>query len=173
MKMKIIIQLLIISLFFACGPRSKIHPASEKTNTSKSENRPNAKFSNGCRIAFRKANGVLYIPVRINGVDMEVIFDTGASDIVISSVEALFMKKQGKLLEEDIQGEAYYQIADGSIAVGTIINLKTVQIGDVVIKNVQATVVDNIDAPLLFGQSALENFGRVNIDYKNNVIEFY
>ncbi len=172
MKMKIIIQLLIISMFLACGPRSKIHP-SEKNNTSKTENKPHSKFSKGCKIAFRKANGVLYIPVRINGVDMEAIFDTGASDIVISSIEALFMKKQGKLLEEDIQGEAYYQIADGSIAVGTVINLRNVQIGSVMIENVQATVVNNIEAPLLFGQSALENFGRVNIDYKNQVIEFY
>ena len=123
-------------------------------------------------VHMQKHNGVYYIPVRLNDVDMDIIFDTGASDIVISSVEALFLIKQGKLTEEDVFGQAYYGIADGSVSVGTVINLKKVEIGGRVLNNVQATVVDNIEAPLLLGQSALSQFGRVSIDYNNNTIEF-
>ena len=103
---------------------------------------------------------------------MEVIFDTGASDITISNLEALFLIKQGKLSEDDILGEAYYQVANGDISVGTIINLRTVQIGDFVLQNVKASVVDNIGAPLLLGQSALAKFGNISIDYSNNTIVF-
>jgi len=33
-------------------------------------------------------------------------------------------------------------------------------------------VVDNIQAPLLLGQTALIKFGKVTIDYNNNTIEF-
>ena len=46
------------------------------------------------------------------------------------------------------------------------------EIGGRVLNNVQATVVDNIEAPLLLGQSALAQFGRVSIDYNSNTIEF-
>ncbi len=121
---------------------------------------------------MKQIGGVYYIPVKINGLEMDVIFDTGASDITISSLEAIFLIKQGKLTEEDILGEAYYQVANGDISVGTIINLKTVQIGDAVLYNVKASVVDNIEAPLLLGQSALARFGNISINYSNNTIQF-
>ena len=81
-------------------------------------------------------------------------------------------EKQGKLKEEDILGEAYYQIADGTISAGTVINLRTVQIANKVLHNVQATVVDNLESPLLLGQSALSRFGEISIDYNNLTIEF-
>lgn len=103
---------------------------------------------------------------------MDFIFDSGAADIVISSAEAIVLLKQGKLKEEDIIGEAYYKIADGTIAEGTVINLRTVQIANKVLHDVQATVVDNIEAPLLLGQSALERFGKISINYNNLTIEF-
>ena len=101
---------------------------------------------------------------------MEVIFDTGASDVVISSVEALFLIKQGKLSEDDVLGTEYYQVANGEISSGTVVNLRSVQIGTKTLSDVRATVVDNMEAPLLLGQSVLDRFESVSIDYKNNVI---
>ena len=38
--------------------------------------------------------------------------------------------------------------------------------------NVEATVVNNIQAPLLLGQTALAKFGKISIDYDNLTIEF-
>ena len=80
------------------------------------------------------------------------------------------MVKQGKLTEEDIIGNEYYQTADGNVSEGTIVVLHTVQIGDRVLRNIRATVVDNIDAPLLLGQSALQKFGKISIDYTKGVM---
>ena len=37
-------------------------------------------------VRMRKCGGVYMIPVKLNGTEMDVIFDTGASDIVISSL---------------------------------------------------------------------------------------
>lgn len=119
---------------------------------------------------MRRESGVCYVTVKINGVDMEVIFDTGASDVVISSVEALFLLKQGKLNEDDIMGTSYYQVANGSITSGTVVNLRSVQIGNMFLTDVRATVVDNMDAPLLLGQSALGRLSSISIDYNNSVI---
>ncbi len=58
------------------------------------------------------------------------------------------------------------------MSVGTVVMLRSVQIGDITLENVEATVVDNINAPLLLGQTALAKFGKVTIDYNSNTIEF-
>jgi aspartyl protease family protein len=123
-------------------------------------------------IKMRERQGVYTVPVEVNGVAMEFIFDTGASDIVLSSAEAMFLYRNGKLSIDDIHGTRRYQIADGTIAEGTLINLRTVKIGNKVLENVEASVVKNLEAPLLIGQSALNRFGRITIDYKRLEIGF-
>lgn len=82
------------------------------------------------------------------------------------------MVRQGQITEDDILGQQQFQDATGGISVGTIIRLKTVEIGGIVLHNVEANVVDNIQAPLLLGQTALSKFGKVTIDYNNNTIGF-
>lgn len=123
-------------------------------------------------IKMKKQNGVYFVPCKINDTEMEFIFDTGASDITMSMTEATFLYKQGKLLDEDFLGTQRYQIADGSIAEGTVVNLQKVTIGKRTIRNVKATIVHNMEAPLLLGQSALATFGKISIDYTKNEIIF-
>jgi aspartyl protease family protein len=115
-------------------------------------------------------SGTYLIPAFINDVKMDFVIDTGASLISISNVEANFLFKQGKLSKEDILGKVNFSDANGDISVGTIINLKEVRLGNRVLKNVQASVVDNSVAPLLFGQSALAKFGKISIDYKRQLL---
>ena len=126
----------------------------------------------GTTVRMRNANGVYYIPITVDGIDMEFVFDTGASAISISSVEAALLLKQGELTRDDVLGQQQMVDATGRISVGAVVNLKTVTIGEVTLRNVEATVVDNIGAPLLLGQSALSKFGKISIDYDNNTIEF-
>jgi aspartyl protease family protein len=123
-------------------------------------------------VKIKKVNGVYEIPTEINGVPMHFIFDTGAGMISISETEAIFLFKQGKLTQEDILGKANFSDANGDISEGTIINLKTVKIGDRILENIQASVVHNLGAPLLMGQSALEKFGKISIDYQRGEITF-
>ncbi|WP_157973004.1 retropepsin-like aspartic protease [Aureibaculum luteum] len=120
---------------------------------------------------MEKVNGVYQIPCKVNGVEMKFIFDTGASDISISKTEADFLVKQGLLKEEDIIGTQKYRIADGSISVGVKITIREIKINDIFINNVSATVIDNDNAPLLFGQSALSKFGRFEIE--NDILRIY
>ena len=116
----------------------------------------------------RNPGGTFEIPCDINGLPLQMIFDTGASDVTISSVEANFMLKNGYLSEKDIKGKRYYQIADGQISEGTTITLRELKIGDAVLRNVDASVVKSQRAPLLLGQSAMERFGTITIDNQNN-----
>ena len=120
-------------------------------------------------IAFKRhGGGTFEIPCDINGLPLQMIFDTGASDVTISSVEANFMLKNGYLSDKDIKGKRYYQVANGQINEGTVITLREVKIGDAVLRNVDASVVKSQKAPLLLGQSAMERFGTITIDNINN-----
>lgn len=103
---------------------------------------------------------------------MEFIFDTGASDITMSLTETLFLYKQGTLTNADFVGKQQYQIANGDVEEGTIVKLKTVEIGSLTLKDVQASIINNEKAPLLLGQSALNRFGKISIDYTKSEITF-
>ena len=116
----------------------------------------------------RNPGGTFEIPCDINGLPLQMIFDTGASDVTISSVEANFMLKNGYLSEKDVKGKRYYQIASGELSAGTVITLREVKVGDAVLKNVDASVVKSQKAPLLLGQSVMERFGTITIDNINN-----
>lgn len=123
-------------------------------------------------ISMRLESGVYTIQVYVNGILMYFIFDTGASLISISLQEVDMLYKQGKLTENDFVGKGQFTDANGDISEGTIINLKTIQIGDRILNDVLASVVDGQNSPLLFGQSALQKFGKVSIDYNRNEITF-
>ena len=120
-------------------------------------------------IAMRKMYGGTYeVPCSVNGLPLKMIFDTGASDVTISSVEASFMLKNGYLSESDVKGKKHYMTASGDIHEGTILKLKEVKLGDAVLKNIEASVVHSQKAPLLLGQSVLEKYGTITIDNVNS-----
>lgn len=124
------------------------------------------------RIPMTHEDGVIYIPVRVNDVPMRFIFDTGASNISISQREANLLYSQGSLTDEDVLGQTRFQDATGHISEGCSVRLRKVQIGQAVLHDVQASVVMNQRAPLLLGQSALSQFGRISIDYDNDYLIF-
>ncbi|MBR1538011.1 MAG: TIGR02281 family clan AA aspartic protease, partial [Bacteroidales bacterium] len=112
----------------------------------------------------RRRGGTYEVPCAVNGLPLKFIFDTGASDITLSSVEADFMLKNDYLSEKDFRGSRKYLTASGSICDGAVVCLKEVKVGDVTLRNIEASVVKNQQAPLLLGQSALERLGSITID---------
>lgn len=121
-------------------------------------------------IPFTKEGGVCKVKCAINGLPLHFIFDTGAADVSISSVEATFMAKNDFLSSSDIIGKQNYQTADGNITEGTIINLKDVKLGSLHLNNIKASVVRNQVAPLLLGQSVLSKLGKIEIDNAKKVL---
>ena len=115
-------------------------------------------------IPFTAANGVTKVNCTINGLPLNFVFDTGASDVSISQVEANFMFKNGYLKPTDVVGKQHYQTADGNISEGTIVNIEKIVFGGIVLDNVRASVVKNQNAPLLLGQSVLKRLGNIEID---------
>lgn len=122
-------------------------------------------------VPFTAANGVTKVDCTINKLPLKFVFDTGASDVTISQVEANFMIKNGYLSEKDIIGKQHYQTADGDISVGTTILLKEVQFAGLILRDVRASVVQSQQAPLLLGQSVLKRLGKIEIDNANRVLK--
>lgn len=119
---------------------------------------------------MENVSGVYMVPAKVNGLPLKFIFDTGASEVSISLTEAIFMAKNGYLDESDIVGTSFAQLADGSVTENTRINFKSIEIGELKIHNVSATIIHNSDAPLLLGQSAIKRLGRIEFDDDNLII---
>lgn len=122
-------------------------------------------------VPFTKEAGICKVKCTINGLPLHFYFDTGATDVTISNVEAQFMIKNDYLNPTDVKGSAYYSTADGNITAGTVILLRKVDFGGLELTNVRASVVDNQQAPLLLGQSVLSKLGKVEIDNEKHVLK--
>ena len=122
-------------------------------------------------VPFFKQGGVTTVNCSINNLPLSFIFDTGASDVSISQVEATFMLKNGYLNSKDIIGKQHYQTADGNISEGTVINLRQINFGGLELNDIRASVVKSQNAPLLLGQSVLQRLGKIEIDNENRIIK--
>jgi len=130
---------------------------------------------NSIKISYTERSGnTITIPVKINGMRLDMIFDTGASSTCITLAEAEYLYSKGNLSKDDIINFEQYQTADGNISVGLRINLREVIIGDkLLLKNIEALVVENQQAPLLLGQSVLKQFREISVDRENRVVKFF
>lgn len=122
-------------------------------------------------VPFVKEGEMCNVKCSINGLPLHFIFDTGASDVSMSSVEATFMFKNGYLKQQDVQGKQNFITADGNISEGTVVNLRNVEFGGLKLNNINASIVKNQRAPLLLGQSVLKRLGRIEIDNAKRVMK--
>lgn len=159
-----------------CSRSDRQRPANERTGSNqvgpitpdekvrpRRTNEPN-------EVQLQETSGVYTIPVTVNGVLMQFIFDTGASLISISETEAAFLYKQGTLTEDDFIEKAEFSDANGDVSEGTIVRLRSVKIGSRTLYDIRAVVVSGGKAPLLLGQSALSQFGKVSVDYAHKTV---
>lgn len=123
-----------------------------------------SKIEEVIEIPFSKDRGVTKVKCTVNELPLHFVFDTGASDVTMSMVEATFMLKNDYLSPDDFVGTAKYVDANGDVAEGAVINLRHVNFGGVELTNVRASVVRNQKAPLLLGQSVLGRLGKIEID---------
>ncbi|WP_052670539.1 YARHG domain-containing protein [Draconibacterium sediminis] len=136
---------------------------------SNNTNGPNAQKL----IYMAKINNIYHVPMRVNNIDMFFIIDEHKDAISISLEEVLFMYKEGSLSEDDIFGTKDFSLANGKIKNDTKIILRELCIGNIILKNIGATIVDDIEAPMLVGKSFLENFSQFTVDYDTGIISVH
>ena len=121
-------------------------------------------------LSMEREGGVYFLPCTINGVGLRFVFDTGANTVTISLTEAMFMLKNGYLDKDDIIGTSYAQLANGEVTENTKIILRKVEIGGIVLEDITASIVHELDAPLLLGQSVIERLGPIQINGRELII---
>ena len=145
---------------------------SESAEASPSESGESVEYvEKVSEVPFTRTGGVTSVKCEINGLPLHFVFDTGASEVTISRIEATFMFKNDYLTAADVIGKARYIDANGDISIGTVINLRKVTFAGLELENVRASVVDSNNAPLLLGQSVLSRLGKVEIDYEKGVLK--
>ena len=120
-------------------------------------------YEKNSSIPLESLNNVYFIKVQICGIPSKFIFDSGASDVLISEsieknlIENNFVSKLNYL------SPSLYRIADGSIVQYRRLIIPEIKVGDLLVKNVIACVSSDKNT-LLLGQSFLERFSSWTID---------
>ena len=159
---------MLSALFSSCDNKQKKPPVDLK---EKEQVELNGEVS----VPYSELGGIKTIPVKLNGVSMDMIFDTGCSGMSISLNELLTMQKNGKFSESDIVGITESTTADGSVVEKGLINLHEVEIGGkdgIILHNVQASVALNQIAPILLGNGVIDAVASVEVDNINKTIKF-
>jgi len=142
--------------------------AAPRTNFGKSDTEKNIRGEVRLK---RNYGGTYEVPVILNGVlKIDFILDSGASDISISPDVALTLLKTGTVRQSDFIGTQKYSFADGTTATSKVFYLREVEIGGFVMKNVKASISNSVNAPMLLGQSLLQQLGSITIDNDRSVL---
>lgn len=115
-------------------------------------------------IQMERDGGVYKIPCTVNGVKMKFIFDTGASTVCMSQTMAQFLLDGEYISYADFKGTGQSVVADGSIVNHSVLVLRDVEIAGLHLHDVDAIILDSQSAPLLLGQSAISELGRITIE---------
>ena len=115
-------------------------------------------------IPLKFENNLHYISTKLNDImTFDFIFDTGASNVLVSSSIFVTFWKAGLITKEDIIGDAKYSIADGSSVNGYKFILKKIQIGNIILTNIEASVMEG--GSDLLGGSVFVKLGKFKLDY--------
>lgn len=93
-------------------------------------------------LKLKKDGGIYLVPCKINGLDFNLYFDTGASLVSLSLKEAKKLIAAGKLKTDDIIGKTQMTIANGQFVNGTIILIRELKIGDLLLKDIEAVITE-------------------------------
>ena len=127
--------------------------------------------SNGKTIVpMEPFNGIYVVPGVINGV-MTVKFavDTGASVVAIPADVVKMLVDGGFIAQADFLGERTYRFANGATMQSQAVRIRSLQVGNVVIENVDAGVLPE-NSPLLLGQSFLRRLKSWSMDTTAHVL---
>ena len=122
------------------------------------------------RVPLKPQNGVLRVPVLINDViPLEFILDSGASDVSIPADVVSTLMRSGTLTTEDFTGANTYVLADGSRVPSQTFRIRSLTVGNWILKNVSGNV-GSWNGELLLGQSFLSQFKSWSIDNARQVL---
>lgn len=115
-------------------------------------------------IEMTEATGVYYVPCEIDGLPLQLVFDTGASYVSISRPMTQLLERYGYITKQDYIGTAPITVGDGYTKDYPIVNLKTVKVGNLLVRDVQGVIIEGKNPLMMLGQSAIKKLGATTID---------
>jgi len=120
--------------------------------------------SNHETIMLRREGGTYVLPASINGrLTLDFTLDSGATDVCIPADVARTLMRTGTLTAGDFLGRQTYILADGSALPSQQVRIRSLQIGDLEVRNVVASIVPP-NGSLLLGQSFLGRLPSWTVD---------
>ena len=121
-------------------------------------------------VALKAEGGELLVPVVINdSVKLDFMLDSGASVVTIPADVAMTLIRTGTLTRDDYLGRQTFRLADGRTVPSTILRIRTLKVGGIVVHDVQASVTD-AKGSLLLGQTFLARLSTWSIDNARHVL---
>ena len=115
-------------------------------------------------IALKPDGGTYAVPVLINGViSLDFTIDSGASDVTIPADVAKTLIRSGTLTQTDLIGDRTFVMANGEEVPSAEFRLHTLQVGNLVLHDVVASVSDS-NGSLLLGQTFLSRLKNWSFD---------
>jgi aspartyl protease family protein len=114
----------------------------------------------------RSFDGHYHLTVEINGAPVDVMVDTGATDLVLTMQDA----EAAGIDIGSLRFSEQAMTANGLVATAPV-RLASVRLGDVVQENVRASINGGEMSGSLLGMSYLERFGRIEISGGRLVLE--
>lgn len=106
-------------------------------------------------------NGRDIFEAAVNGVTVKATYTDEPWCLSLSSTTYLFLTENGYIPDTDVRGMAVVKMPNGSSQKAGALIVRSLQVGNVVFKNVPANVISNQSVPLLVGSQAFQDAGEV------------
>lgn len=124
-------------------------------------------------IPLQSDGNLFYIRCSVNGVEIDMVLDTGASSTVIDRATFNKIALQSAPGDIVVVGSVAIAGATGDWAMATEVQFSNIRIGSTRIPNSRAVVIDKSNVPALLGQTALSELGLIQIDYAHSQMIVY
>jgi len=116
-------------------------------------------------------NQVYEVTVHINGAyKMDMIFDTGASEVFLTPDVVLALIRAKTISNSDLLDGQDFVDANGKVNRSVRFNIREMVIGNRTIRDVACAVATNLDGLNLLGLSAIKKLGILTMDFESGEI---
>jgi hypothetical protein len=159
--------LLFFEIMYKCGD-----PFMEKSEPDKNWNAQYANDITGPEIDTVKVlslHGMTYVKIRTGSMVQVWLFDTGASDLLITKDMEAELKKENIITEQNYLGTGEYEMANGMVDTCRKYTISNVQLGQFYINNIVVAVSDKARR-IIVGKGLLNKFSNWSLNNKDNTL---
>jgi predicted aspartyl protease len=100
---------------------------------------------------------------------LDFVVDSGAADVTVPEDVVMTLRRTGTIRDSDFIGERTYVLVDGSKVKSPTFRIRSLKVGERVLKNVTGSVASR-QGSLLLGQSFLGRFQSWKVDNNKHVL---